>query len=109
MKKVRKRDLEDLIINFYCEFIAHVSESEYVDLSYDEKVKVNVKSTHIEACWNFDDSDSQIDMENFLNEFKKEIEKITFENLKVTYASFEKNQYMTMIKIYIANAYEVIE
>ncbi len=109
MKKVRKKDLENLIESFYCKFIAHISKSEYYDLPYCKRATVAVMSTHIVFKYEFDDSDSQIDMENFIGNFAEEIEKITFGNLKVTYYGTEKSQYGSMIEIYIANAYEVTD
>lgn len=107
MNKVRKKDLEDLIISFYCVFIADILEDEYVDLSYDKKVNINVKPTHIEAWWNFvGDSDSKLETEHSVKEFSEELEKVTFGNLEVTCCIYIKEH---IVKIYIANAYEVIE
>ena len=48
-------------------------------------------------------------MENYINNFAEEIEKVTFGNLKVTYCEIEKERDASKVEIYIANAYEVIK
>lgn len=52
---------------------------------------------------------SYVPFVSFIEEFKKCIEDITFENLKVTYYDIEKFQYHSEVTIYIENAYEVID
>lgn len=109
MRKVRKEDLEDLITKFYCKFLAHISVDEHSNLPIAKKVKVNVKSTHILVWWEFDDSDSKLDMESAVKDFTKAIEDITLENLKVKYHGIEKLKYSSIAEIYIAYEYEVID
>lgn len=111
MKKVREIDLINLITDFYCKFIAHISQEEHYNLSYDEKVRIIVNSTHIKVWWNYDkDLEIEADTKNFVENFAKEIEKVTFGNLQVTYYSTGTvSNNTTIFEIYIANAYEVIE
>ncbi len=110
MKTVRKCDLKDLITNFYCKFIAHISLHEHYNLSYSEQVKVNIRSTHILVWWNYDtDLEIETDTKNLVENFAREIEEITFGNLKVTYSSIGAIKNDTTFEIYIANAYEVLD
>lgn len=110
MKKVREDDVINLIENFYCKFIAHTTISQHYDLPHCERVKVNVKSTHVKVWWYFDEElDSKCDTETFIKGFAEEIEKITFGNLKVTYYGIGKIDEKEIFEIYIANAYEVIK
>lgn len=110
MKKVREKDLINLITDFYCKFIAHISEKEHDSLSCDEKVKVSIKSTHIVVWWYYnEDLEITDDTISCVKNFAEEIENVTFGNLKVTYAGIGTAWDKTTFEIYIANAYEVIE
>lgn len=110
MKQVQKKDLESLITDFYCKFIAHISTMEHYKLSYGEQVKVSISSTHIVVWWNYDkDLEIEADTKSFIENFSKEIEEVTFGNLKVTYFGIGTALDATVFEIYIANAYEVIE
>lgn len=101
MKKVRRHDLIVLIAGYYWEFIdpEHKPINDIISGCGDIKIDVN------SICFTVRDFKglfSKDDVkEAIMNDFAKNIEAITFGNLKVTRVRDDE--------IFIANAYEVID
>lgn len=96
MKKVREKDLITLIASHYREFIdpQHKPINDIIDGHGD--IQINIDS----ICIRVRDI-KRSGLFNEISEFAKNIETITFGNLKVTRTTDDE--------IFIANAYEIIE
>ena len=104
MKKVRKNDLVNLIVQYYCDFIKFRDVRRIA--AGRCRVYIDVDSIYIRVV-DFNEFDSKEEQEARLQKFAEQIEAITFGNLKVTYKGCEHNV-DPKSWIYIANAYEVI-
>ncbi len=105
MKKVRKSEIEQLIAQYYCDYIEVHPVNEYLH----ETLNINVGSIYIFVKENMPVKDKQKKDTKMCN-FARAIEEVSFGNLKVVRRSCEKigeNGWMSYM--YIANGYEVIE
>lgn len=110
MKQVTKKDLKDLIEDFYCKIIANITLIEHYELPVRDQVVVNVNSVAIKVWWRFDKTiESEADTDSLVDVFGKALEELTFGNLKVVYSGIGKFDNKDIYEIYIANAYEVIK
>ena len=103
MKKVRKQDLEELILLYYQFFIEEIP-----DYEFERTITVNINSIYI-SVMDYRDFDDEEAKKKVMEKFAKELRKITFGNLEVTYMGVQKDEDECSSWMYIANAYEVIE
>ena len=106
MKKVRKHDLVELIALYYCNLIRLMPTMDIAAGDNGVKIRVNSICIHVIDYNQFDSESNQLAC---MQNFAKQIEAITFGNLKVTCkgCKIEGNSFRSWMEI--ANAYEVIE
>ena len=110
MKKVRKCDLVELISQYYCNFIRFMPTLEIADGKHGISILINSICIHV---IDHNEFDSESDQEACMQDFAKQIEAITFGNLKVTYKGCKikgkgiGKSFLSWMDI--ANAYEVVE
>ena len=105
-KRIRKSDLKELLAKFYSDFV----ELQPIDDIVEDKSSVNISINSICAyITDSSDFESEVDRNIALNEFAKEIEKISFGDLRVTYKGCRIDGNTCLTWAYVANAYEVIE
>lgn len=106
MKKVRKNDLVQLIAQYYCNFIRLMPVDEIEDGNNGVSILVNSICIYVIDNNKFSSiSEQELCMQNFA----KQIEAITFGNLKVTYKGCKNKGNSFVSWMDIANAYEVVE
>lgn len=110
MKKVREKDLKELIENLYREFICEISQDEYNEKKKlgtgEARVNININSAYIQIWWYEKDVEY---VESKVDAFEMILERISFGNLKMIFCCNDKMNKQKVICIYIANAYEIIE
>ena len=94
MKRVRKQVLENLIVQFYSEFVKFQS--------YD-LLEVKMYDTYI-FFKDFSDFESKEEKKKKMKEFSQNLEILSFGNLKVAYMNIDKD----CSWMYIANNYELM-
>ena len=107
MKAVRRQDLINLIASYYCEFIdpEHKPINDIIDGHGD--IQIEIDSIYI-SIGDFRGLFSKDDVKKvIMTEFAKNLEAVTFGNLKVIRIVCSKRSGRMWIEI--ANAYEVIE
>ena len=103
MKKVRKEDVEKLLLLYYQFFIKEIP-----DYEFEITITVNINSIYIRVIdhRDFDDEEAK---KKVMEKFSKELRKITLGNLEVTDMKVQKDEDECISWMNIANAYEVIE
>lgn len=106
MKKVRKQELVDLIARLYCDYIELMPLDDIADGNHGITIDVNSICIYVMDENPFDTVTRR---DSKMTCFAKQIEAITFGNLKVTRQNckIEGNSHLSWM--YIANAYEVEE
>ena len=101
MKKVRKQEVEELILLYYQMFIECAP-----DYELEETVTVDINSIYIRVIdhRDFDDEEAK---KKVMEKFAEELRKITFGNLEVTYMGVQKDEDECSSWMYIANAYDI--
>lgn len=99
MKRVRKKDLENLIAIYYCRFLDPQHKPTNDILDGHGEIQIDIDSIYINVR-NIS-SNAFSDNEEHMAIFSEKIEEVTFGNLKVIYHDDES--------IDIANSYEVVE
>lgn len=105
MKKVRKEDVEKLLLLYYQFFIKEIP-----DYEFEITITVNINSIYIRVIdhRDFDDEEAK-KKKKVMEKFSKELRKITLGNLEVTDMKVQKDEDECISWMNIANAYEVIE
>lgn len=105
MKKVRKEDVEKLLLLYYQFFIKEIP-----DYEFEITITVNINSIYIRVIdhRDFDDEEAK-KKKKVMEKFSKELRKITLGNLEVTDMKVQKDEDECISRMNIANAYEVIE
>lgn len=104
MKKVRKKDLIDLIALFYSNYVSSFPMRDIINGKTAVEISVDSICIIINDYTKFD---SESDRRAGMTKFAEQIEAITFGNLKVT--SKQCDFKMRQSSMYIANAYEVVD
>ena len=105
MKAVRREDLINLIASYYCEFIDPDHKPINDILNGYGDIQIDIDSIHITVRDFRGLFSRDIVKSAIMTEFAKNLEAVTFGNLKVIRIGGRKNS----VWIEIANAYEVIE
>ena len=103
MKKVRKQEVEELILLYYQMFIECAP-----DYELEETVTVDINSIYITVMDYRDFNDVETKMKA-INDFDKKLKKVTFGNLYVAYMEVKNDDTGCRTLMHIANAYEVEE